>query len=273
VDVGDTSRWLAQGAIDDVRAHREDVAVRVQENDIDLLAADDHLLDAGDELAGESYQATVITLISAYFRLEHADAPFIVLDPQEAAQAAGRLGREFSAYLEIEHAGGQGIMAEVQAEQQIILDQNLFNNALNNPDQALANVAFLDLLVRLVELSDLLQSAQDGDNVWVRNWQWPVGLQVRVMAGVALELAAAALGDDFEDPQDSLLAETKLLYDAGIGLIDDRLVDEALVIYVDNRCVIFEVYNHSDFEPAGVPPEDWECAECVLTGDCADGDE
>ena len=122
--------------------------------------------------------------------MEHADAPFLVETPAEAAAAGHRLQNEFVDYQAIEHAGGHDIMDEVLTVQQDINQRNLFNNALENGDPAVVNVAFLDLLRQLVTLSSLLQSAQDDDNVWVRNWQWPVSLQVRTMSGAALRLTA-----------------------------------------------------------------------------------
>lgn len=268
VDTGDTRVWLNQGALDHVTRHRDEIADRVDADDSDLEAGDTHLDEAGEELAGDLFQASLISLINAFFRLEHADAPFIVETPEEAAAAAVRLQGEFAAYVAIDHAGGLDTMAEVLAIQRDITGRNLFNNALDNPNAAAANVNFLALMELLAEVSELLQAAQDDDNVWVRNWQWPVGLQVRTMAGAALGLTATELGDDIEDPQDALLAYTKDIYDDGVALIEDRLVDDALVLYVDNRCLIYEVYNHGGFDPAGIPPEGWECEDCVLTGDC-----
>lgn len=268
VDTADSRAWLTQGALDSVRNHRDGVAERVAVDDSDLVAADSHLEDSAEELAGQTYQASVLSLINAYFRLRHADAPFIVETPAEAAAAAARLQVEFVEYVGIDHAGGQDDMADILAIQRGITGRNLFSNAFDNPNAGAANANFLDLMENLVELSERLQAAQDDSNVWVRNWQWPVGLQVRTMAGAALQLTAAELGDDFDDPQNPLLAFTKGVYDDGVELIEDRLVDDALVLYVDNRCLIYEVYNHGGFAPQGVPPDAWECEECVLTGDC-----
>ena len=268
VDTGDSREWLAQGALDATRLHRDDVEGRVAVDDSDLEAGNAHLDNAADELAGATYQATLLSLINAYFRLEHSDGPFIVETPEDAASTAGRLQVEFAAYRNIEHAGGQDAMTDIHAVQSTITGGNLFNNALDNPDVEAANGIFLELMEQLVVLSDLLQKAQDDENVWVRNWQWPVGLQVRTMAGAALALTAAELGDDFDDPQDPLLIFVKKVYDDGVELIEDRLVDDALVLYVENQCLIFEVYNHGGFNPQGVPPESWDCEDCVLTGDC-----
>ena len=112
-----------------------------------------------------------------------------------------------------------------------------------------------------------MAAAQDSW-VWVRNWQWPISQQVREVARMGIELVAVALADDPENPEDALLAYARGQYDEGVGFIDDRLVDNALELYVDQRCLIFEVYNHGGFNPEGVPPEDWDCGDCVLTGDC-----
>jgi len=129
------------------------------------------------------------------------------------------------------------------------------------------NLAFRDLLERLAVISELLADAQDAW-VWTRNWQWPVSLQVRILAGIGLEMAALQLGQDPEALTDPLLIHAWSVYDRGVEFIDDRLVDEALDVYVDGRCLIHEVYNHALFEPQAVPPDDWNCDACVLTGDC-----
>ncbi len=63
-------------------------------------------------------------------------------------------------------------------------------------------------------------------------------------------------------------AEPRRRYDEGIELLDDRLVDEALELYVDARCLVFEVYGRAGFEPRRAPPADWGCPACVATGDC-----
>ena len=206
--------------------------------------------------------------MNALFRLEHARAPYTIEQWEDASAATFRLRNEMADYLAIEGVNGADAVAELHALMEGIINDSLFGRAVADGDQAGGNQAFLDLLVRLATASDLLQDAQDDEWVWVRNWQWPVSLQVRTMSGVAIDSAAVALGEDRDEPQDALLAFTAGLYAEGTGLIEDRLVDDALQVYVDNRCLIFEVYNHADFDPPGVPPDEWGCADCVLSGDC-----
>ena len=93
VDTGDTRRWLSQGALDDVRLHRDDVADRVAADDTDLQSADDLLVEAADQLAADTFQAGVLTLVNAHFHVEHADAPFLVETPGGGSPAAERVRR------------------------------------------------------------------------------------------------------------------------------------------------------------------------------------
>ena len=136
------------------------------------------------------------------------------------------------------------------------------------------NVAFVDLMYRLNEMARLMADAQD-DWVWVRQWQWIMSQQVKLLADLGLLAASIELGvplvDDADPgapPADPVLAYAYARYTSGAALVQERLVDDVGELYVDSRCLIYEVYNYARFEPAAEPPAAWGCDDCVLTGDC-----
>jgi len=270
-DTGDASEWLAQGAFGAVRDHYRAAVDELGEDEPDLETADTFLADAQDHLDANPSQplSALLATMNAYFYVGHAMDPFVIQDDVEAMLASRRLGTLIRTYQEKGVLNGADLVAAVEVEQAAIDDQELFEEVIARDVARIgrANTAFLELLVRLNAMSAGLADAQD-NWVWTRNWQWPISLQVRVLAGIGLELAALQLADDPQDPADPLLAHARGLYEQGVALIDDRDVDEALDIYVENRCLLHEVYNHAGFAPAAVPPESWECPECVLTGDC-----
>ncbi len=268
VDTGDSRLWLNQGAVDGIRKRQGEAEAQGPVDAGDFDHASGELDEAESELASANYTASILTLMNALFRLEHSLAPYAIERWEDASAATFRLRNEMLAYGRIEGAGGQESVAQMHDVLEGIILDGLFGRATGGGDQAAANTAFLDLLVRLATLSDMLGDAQDDEWVWTRNWQWPVSLQVRTMSGLALDSAMVAMGEDPDDPQDDLLAEVADLHDEGVGFIEDRLVDDALQVYVNNRCAIFELYNHANFDPQGVPPDDWGCEDCVLTGDC-----
>lgn len=142
----------------------------------------------------------------------------------------------------------------------MVLDPDRFDNAW-------VNRSFIELLTGLSEMAGLMEDAQS-DWVWVRNWQWPLALKVRVLTRMGIERAATYLGLDPEQPNDPLLLYALGEFEEGVDLIEDRKVDAALEMYIGARCLVAEVYNHAGFEPPAVPPEAWECDSCVMTGDC-----
>ena len=268
VDTGDAQAWLSQGALDGIRQREREVDAQGPVDVDDFEQAGVHLRDAEDSLASDSHAASVLSLMNALFRLEHALAPYVIDRWEDASAATFRLRNEMADYGAIDDINGAAQVAELHGLTVGIINDNLFGRAIAGGDVQAANSAFLDLLVELATLSDLLRVAQDDEWVWTRNWQWPVSLQVRTMAGLAIQSAALALRDDPDNPQDELLSYTAEQYDLGVGFIEGRLVDDALQIYVDNRCLIFEVYNHAGIAPQGIPPQDWGCEDCVLSGDC-----
>ena len=270
-DTGAASEWVAQGAFAAVRKIFRDAVDELGDDDPDLETADTYLADARDHLDSNPVQplSSLLAAMNAYFYVRHGLDPFVIQDDVEAMLASRRLRDLVQEYQAKGAQNGADLVSEVAAEQTTIAERDLFEIVVGRDAARMlqANTAFLELLVRLVSMSELLADAQD-NWVWTRSWQWPISLQVRVLSGIGLELAALQLGDDPQDPADPLLAEARTVYDEGVGLIDDRNVDEALDLYVDNRCLIHEVYNHAGFDPPAVPPDDWGCEECVTTGDC-----
>ena len=266
-DVGDLPLQLARGAYTAIVGHAEDVAARVPDDDTDVLAAEDFLATALEDATADNALASLLGLQNAWFHLVHALRPYEIVDWDSARDASHALRDSLNAYEDLgDDANGVALVEPIATDQRNIISEGLFNVALGG-DRSIANPAFLRLLVTLANMSDAMAAAQDSW-VWVRNWQWPISQQVREVARMGIELVAVALADDPENPEDALLAYARGQYDEGVGFIDDRLVDNALELYVDQRCLIFEVYNHGGFNPEGVPPEDWDCGDCVLTGDC-----
>lgn len=54
-------------------------------------------------------------------------------------------------------------------------------------------------------------------------------------------------------PADPVLAHAFERYNTGKDLVGGRLVDDVAELYVDDRCFIYEVYNHARCEPAAEP--------------------
>ncbi len=266
-----TSLLLTRGAYAAMARLAEETADEVGADDPDVEQAAEHLVRARDFLLSEppAHLASVLALENALFYLRHAREPDLVEDEVDASDAAARLALRLSAYLVVDGANGADEVAGLRDLAESILDEELYLKVLNRHllPTLQVNTAFLELLVRSSELAAGLAEAQDVW-VWVRNWQWPVSLQIRELARVGLEEAARVLGDDPADPADPVLAEARRRYDEGIELLDDRLVDEALELYVDARCLVFEVYGRAGFEPRRAPPADWGCPACVATGDC-----
>ena len=263
--------WLDRGAYVALQRHYDDVEDEVGEDDPDVQQADDYLQDAQDHRTAEppAHLASLLAQMNAYFYLEHALEPFVVTDDVEASLASRRLVELFAAYLENPDANGRDTVQAIAAVQADVERWEYFEKVIDRAaiSPTAANNAFLDLLVALNDMASLLAAAQD-EWVWVRNWQWPVSLQVRVLGGVGIESAAIQMDDDPDDPEDALLVHAKGVYDEGVEFIDDRLVDDALDVYIEVRCLIHEVYNHAGFHPPAEPDPDWGCPECVLTGDC-----
>ena len=261
---------LSQAAFSAMRQFNRDTADALGDDDPDVRRAADLMADARDFLQRETpaHLATLLALQNAYFWLRHATAPYDIGSTADALAAGSRIAEELEAYLDLESAT-EGVMAPVAELQRSILDDRLFTSVLqrNALPEEVVNEAFVDLLVRLNELAAMLEEAQS-HFVWVRNWQWPVALQVRELVGAGFMAAALELGEDPGNPRELALAEARSLYDTGVGLIDGRRVDDALDIYVNARCLIYEIYNLANFQPRAVPPEDWRCDECVLTGLC-----
>ena len=270
-DIGGTSGWLSRAAYQRMAARYVEVEDAVGGDEPDVQQGSDRMDTARDHLQSDppAHGASVLALLNAHFYLEHALDPFLIEDDVGAQMASVRLKEALDAYLALEAANGQDVVTLVAEQQNAIRVGLLFERVVARDvgNVGATNLAFRDLLERLAVISELLADAQDAW-VWTRNWQWPVSLQVRILAGIGLEMAALQLGQDPEALTDPLLIHAWSVYDRGVEFIDDRLVDEALDVYVDGRCLIHEVYNHALFEPQAVPPDDWNCDECVLTGDC-----
>ena len=267
-DVADVPSQLAKGAHTTITDLTERAARRLQDDDADILLAEEFLEASLEDISADNFQAALLGLQNAWFHVLHAKQPYDIESWDDARDASSALRLSLNAYEDLgeDDANGVPLVAAIARDQRNLVSEGLFNVALGG-DRAIANPAFLRLLVTLANMSDAMSDAQD-HWVWVRNWQWPVSLQVREVAGMGIELVATALGDDPESPDDPLLAYARTQYDAGVDFIGDRLVDDALALYVDERCLIFEVYNHGGFDPQGTPPEGWACPDCVLTGDC-----
>ena len=268
-DTGDTRAWLSAGALQTVAAYQRFVTDEVGDDDPDVEQADALVDEARDYADLESHLASLLALENAYFYQRHALEPFLILDDVDAADAAPRIMASMNEYLAHPGVNARDEVGAVAAIQRYILDHGMFTTVLNRRQlpPGMVNAVFLDLLKRLNQMASMMADAQDLW-AWVRSWQWPVSLQIRELARIGLEAAALQLLDDPADPADPVLAEARATYDEGVGFIDDRLVDDALDVYIDARCLIFEVYNHAGFDPAAAPPLGWHCAGCVTTGDC-----
>jgi len=273
MDIGNTAYLLNRGAYVGIDAHHRYVTDELGEDDADVEQAAGYLQNALDFMEGDprSPLASLLALMNAYFYLEHALEPFLVEDWEDATAAGHAIRRHLADYLELAAANGQEIVGEVNDHADAIHAGNLFGLALEQSEAG--HAAYLELLRRLNTMSDLMVDAQDVHRVWARNWQWPLALQVRTLAGIGITLVAETLRDDPADPVNSLLAHARSQYDLGVGFMDDRLVDDALDVYIDNRCLIYEVYNLGRYRPPGVPPAEWGCPECTLNASCDHGGE
>ena len=267
LDVGNTAYLLDRGAYGAIDAHHRYVSDEVGDDDPDVEQASEYMQDALDYMEGDppSPLASLLALMNAYFYLEHALQPFLVQDFEDAASAGQAIRGKLRDYLALEVANGKDLVQEIGDHAEAIHEGTLFGLALEQSEGG--HTAYLELLRRLNTMSDLMADAQD-NWVWVRNWQWPVSLQVRVLAGIGIALVAETLHDDPVEPANPLLAYARGQYDLGVGFMDDRLVDDALDVYVDNRCLIYEVYNLGNYRPVGIPPAEWGCPDCTLSADC-----
>jgi len=271
-DIGNTAYLVNRGAYVTVAEHYDYVVVEVGEDDPDVENATDYMQTALDHMESDpaSPLASLLALMNAYFYLQHALEVFEQrFSPVETwadnRRAAQHLRNAYHDYQAIDVANGHDLVGQIVAEADAIHEGHLLTHAMEQGWDG--HTAFLELLRRLNASADLMAQAQDSW-VWVRNWQWPLSLMVRRIAGSGIDLVAEELGEDPLEPDDPLLAYARNRYNRGVELIDDRLVDEAMKLYVDERCLIYEVYNHGGFLPAGVPPEEWECPDCTLTGNC-----
>ena len=269
VDTGDTRFWLTGSAYATVQGHYDATAEFIFPGDPDMSRANRRLGDARDDLDVESFLSSLLAQENALFFVNHAREPFSIFNSVSARNAAPRIMAMFTAYLDIPVANGQGAVGLVAAQQAEILQDALFDIILDpgRYDDRTVNEAYLELYSRLNDMSALLVAAQN-EWVWVRNWQWPVGLQVRELVAIGIESVAFELGDDPWAPEDELLAVARRLYDRGIEFIDEREVDDALDIYIQARCLIYALYNRADFRPRASPQLDWACDPCVVAGDC-----
>ena len=278
VDMLRTREWLAKAVAAAVTRYVRQTAELVGENDGDIVKAQEFLVAAREQLIGDppSYQASTLESLNAFFHARHAADPVIIIDAIDARLATRDMDDALIDYLAIEDVNGRSYVeaiaahsAEIRAANHwLVVDQG----AHAHPEDL--NVAYIQLLYRLNEMARLMANAQD-DWVWVRQWQWTLSQQVKLLADQGLFAAAVELGVPLEDPEDPgappadpVLAFAYDRYNTGLDLVGDRLVDDVGELYVDSRCLIYEVYNYAGFVPAAEPPEEWECDECVLTGDC-----
>ena len=269
VDTGDTRFWLTGSALATVQGHYEETALFIFPGDPDMTRAARRLVDARGDLGAESFLSSLLEQENAYFFMQHAIDPFAIFNAVSARNAAPRIMAALNAYLETDPANGKEQVALIAAEQAEILEDALFDIILqpDRYDDRTVNEAYLELYSRLNDMSALMVASQDRW-VWVRNWQWPVGLQVREMVAIGIESVAFELGDDPWDPQDELLAVARRLYDSGVEFIEGREVDDALEIYIRARCLIYALYNRAEFRPRASPKPEWQCDPCVVFGDC-----
>ncbi len=233
---------LARGAYAEVRRYWLDVthgAIIAG----DATTARDYLELARDALDQGDYLLTLQHLMQAYFFTQNSELElFVASDYLEilAHDMMIQLSEMMEDYLTIPGINGrdcvQAAQDEVDAAEALVDSEGNYN------------LRTITLMLHLNHASDILHGCIV-DYVWVRYWQW--GLVQVVKSYVQRGRVAAGMeigcGNDPDDPEcfaaEPLMGEASCRYREGLAFFDDRMVDDALDVYVQARCLMVALYD------------------------------
>ncbi len=227
----------------------------------DSAKAKEHLDAAQAALDNGDYLLMYLELMHTLFFTQNYDEPLFIhtdLIEGQAKELMDRLAELLGDYLEIQGINGRACVSD--ALDHIEEARTLYGDHDNY------NLRTINLMLELNHASDVLHSCIP-EWVWVRYWQWGLVQVVKsyVQRGRMAASAEVGCGYDPDQPdcwaQHPLLGEAACRYQEGLGLFEERQVDEALDVYILARCMMVELYNYAFAADAiDFPPE---CDEYV----------
>lgn len=256
VDTSLLLRNLSMAAIAEAELLYDWTAQEVEELDRDDLdrevgAARGHLDQARADQQAGSYQAAMLQLGHALFRLQNAFAPVTADDLAGVLSLGWRLYDEMDVYYRIDGINGGDVIEDILRS---YLGRAMV--LLRRFDGPIPTDTWIELLLDLVEISELLAEAQR-QFVWVRFWQWELTHLVKWTVDAARLVACT---DSFPEedtppcPDNSgidLLEEAQCRYHAGIAELYERDVDSALDVYIGARCLMETIFDEQYNQPVG----------------------